>query len=191
MKRALAVLLLLAACSSEKPAATTTTAAQQTKTPPPPNAQQARERIASAPELAEFEFTNAAVSLPVSGARLNAVTRNTAQQLAGAGWLEMDQASGDLTLSDKARNDKRFLLRENGLLDIVPLAKKEMGDVTAVRANPDGTAAADFTWRWIPNEVGASLKSGLEHDRFAATHNATATFIWDGTSWTVLKIDAR
>ena len=97
---------------------------------------------------------------------MNAPTRETAKQLAAAGWLSFDGA-GDLMLADKSRSDKRFILRENGLLDIVPLAKKEMGDVTAVRSNPDGTVNADFNWHWIPNEIGAVFTTGPLHDRFA------------------------
>jgi hypothetical protein len=189
MKRTLIALLLLAACSNE-PAPPTTTAAEQSKTPPP-TAEQARELIAKSSDFGELEFTNAGVTFPVSGAAMSEPARQAAAQLAAAGWLEFD-GSGDIMLTDKSRSDKRFILRENGLLDIVPLAKKEMGTVSAVRMNPDGQAVADFTWRWIANEVGSAFTSGMEHDRFAApSQNATATFIWDGTSWTLLKIEAR
>jgi hypothetical protein len=190
MKRTLAItLLLLAACSNE-PAPPTTTAAEKPSTPPAPDAAQSRTLIESSQALSEHEFTNAAVSIPVSGAVMSEPVREQAKQLAAAGWLDFDGA-GDIMLSDKSRSDKRFLLRENGILDIVPLAKKQMGDVTAVRPNDDGTVAAEFTWKWVPNEVGTSFTSGIVHDRFAATQNATATLMWDGTSWTVLKVDAR
>lgn len=182
-------LVLLAACSNE-PAPPTTTAAEQPKTPPAPAAEQARELIANAPDLAEHQFTNAALSLSVSGASMSPTSRADAKQLAAAGWLEFD-GSGDIMLTEKSRNDKRFLLRENGLLDVVPLARKEIVSVTAMRTNPDGTAVADFTWKWVPNEVGTAFTSGLIHDRFAATHDSSATLMWDGTEWTVLKIDAR
>jgi len=185
-------LLLLAACSSEEPATTTTAAStsaqQEPQTPPPPTAQQARETIAKSGDLGQFEFTNAAISVPVAGSSMNEPTRNLVKQLAAAGWVALD-GHGDLMLTDKSRSDKRFLLRENGLLDVVPLAKKEMGDVTAVRQNPDGTVTADFNWKWIPNEVGASLKSGPEHDRYAAPHTARASLMWNGTEWTVVTID--
>jgi hypothetical protein len=195
MKRTFAIaLLLLAACwlaaCSNEPAPPTTTAAEKPSTPPAPDAQQARTLIESSPALSEHEFTNAAVTIPVSGAVMSAPVREQAKQLAAAGWIDFDGA-GDIMLNDKSRSDKRFLLRENGILDIVPLAKKQMGDVTAVRHNDDGTAAADFTWKWVPNEVGTAFTSGIVHERFAATQNATATLMWDGTNWTVLKIDAR
>lgn len=191
MKRNLAVaLLLLAACGgSEAPIADSSTSATTAAPtpPPPPTAEQAREMIATSAELGEYQFTNAGFTTPTSGAMMSVPVRQSVKELAAAGWLKLDPM-GDVALTEKSRNDKRFLLRPNGLLDIVPLAKKEMGNVTAVRANPDGTATVDFTWRWIANEVGASFKTGLVHDRFAAQHNARATLIWDGTSWSVLSI---
>ena len=91
--------------------------------------------------------------------------------------------SGKVVLTGKSKSDKRFLVRPNGILDIVPLAKKELGEVTAVRMNDDGTAAADFTWTWVPNEVGRTFA-----DRYAGTQQATATLIHDGTSWSILGI---
>lgn len=194
MKRICAVtlvLLVVAACGgSETPIAdqSTATAPAAPAPPPPPSAQQARELIADSPELGEYEFTNAGFTTPVSGATMSEPVRQSVRELAAAGWLELDP-TGDIALTERSRNDKRFLLRPNGLLDIVPLAKKEMGDVTAVRANPDGTATVDFTWRWIANEVGAAFKTGLVHDRFAAQQDGKATLIWDGTSWGVLNIE--
>jgi hypothetical protein len=195
MKRTLAVLATLAtlaalafACSSEQTA--TTTSAASTNAAAPPNAQQARAIIEKSAEYGQHEFTNAAVSFPVAGSSMNAPTRALAKQLSDAGWLSVDGA-GDLMLTEKSRSDKRFLLRENGLLDIVPLAKKEMGEVSAVRVNPDGSVNADFTWRWLPNEVGAAFTTGPVHDRFAATHNATANLMWNGTEWTMIQVESR
>ncbi|MFL6248736.1 MAG: hypothetical protein ACJ74H_22115 [Thermoanaerobaculia bacterium] len=192
MKRFVVLLaLLLAACSSEEPAATNMTgSAEQKPATTPPTPAQARAIIEKSGELAQHEFTNAAVSLPVAGSSMNEPTRNLAKQLAAAGWIAFDGA-GDIMLTDKSRSDKRFLLRENGLLDVVPLAKKQMGDVTAIRSNPDGTVNADFTWRWLPNEVGTAFTSGPVHDRFNATHNATANLMWNGTEWTMITVEAR
>lgn len=189
MRRLLAALLLLAACSNE-PAPPTTTAVEQPKAPPAPTAAEARELIANSPAFSEYEFTNAAVSIPVSGAAMSEPARQTAKQLAAAGWIDFDGA-GDIMLNAKSRNDKRFLLRPNGILDVVPLARKEMGNVSAVRTLGDGQPVAEFSWRWIPNEVGAALSSGMEYDRFAAQQEARATFVWDGTSWSVLSVEAR
>lgn len=189
MKRIAIALLLLAACSNE-PAPPTTTAAEKSTTPPAPSAQQVQTLIANSPALGEHEFTNAAVSIPVSAAVMSDPVRQTAQQLAAAGWIALDD-KGDVMLNEKSRNDKRFVMRENGLLDIVPLARKAMGEVSAVRPEPDGTVTADFTWRWVPNEIGASLTSGIEHERFATTNDARATLMWDGSNWTVLKVDRR
>jgi hypothetical protein len=189
MRRLAIALVLLAACSKEAPPPTTT-ATEPAKAPPAPTVQQAHDLIANAPDLAEHEFTNAALSIPVSGAVMSEPARQQAKQLAAAGWIAID-GSGDIMLTDKSRNDKRFLLRENGILDVVPLAKKELGAVSAVRVSPDGTAVADFSWKWIPNEVGAALTTGLVHDRFSTPHESVATLIWDGSQWSVLKIDSK
>ena len=185
MRRWFVIALLLVACGQEQPATTTTTqitAPQMT----PPGADDARKIIESSPELGDFQFTDAGYSLPVSHSTMNDPQKTAARDLAKAGWIKLDGA-GDVTLSDKARTDKRFLLRPNGILDIVPLAKKEMGEVQAVRANPDGTAAADFTWRWIANEVG----SAFLRTQFEGTRNATATLLVENGEWKVLKIDPR
>lgn len=189
MKRILLILLFTAACTSEKPAIADAEAAKpKPATPPPPTAAQARELIAGSADFGEYEFTNAGFTLPVSGAAMNEPARASARELTAAGWLAMD-TNGDISLTDKSRSDKRFLLRPNGLLDIVPLARKEMGEVTSVRANEDGTVIADFTWRWIANEVGTAFRTGLVRDRFAAEQEGSATLMWDGAAWTTLKIE--
>lgn len=187
MKRTILALVLLVACSAEQPAATTTVEATKPKTPPPPPIAEARELIANSAELGEFEFTNAAFTTPVDLSAASAPVRASANELASAGWIAI---GGDkVALTEKSRHDKRFLLRQNGILDVVPLAKKEMGDVTAVTANADGTASADFSWHWVANEVGAAFKTGVLHDRYSTPRTSKATLIWDGTSWSVLKIE--
>jgi hypothetical protein len=166
MKRLLLALLFVA-CTAEKPAPPP--AAEAPKTPPPPSAEQARELIANAPEFGDYQFTNASVSI----ARRDA----NAEALAKAGWIHFD-ASGNVALSPKAQTDKRFLLRQNGILDVVPLAKKELVAVTAVRG-----ADVEFTWKWVPNEIGT-----LFPDKFAGERKNTATLLWDGANWIVLRI---
>jgi hypothetical protein len=190
MKRTITLLALalLAACSSEKPATTSDAAPQAAA--PPPTAQQAKAIIEKSGEFSQHEFTNAAVSMPINGSAMNAPTKAMAKELAAKGWLELDM-NGDVLLSDKSRSDKRFILRENGLLDIVPLARKEFGDVTAVRTNADGTVNADFGWKWIPNEVGQTFTSGPVHDRFAAPQSATANLMWNGTEWTMISVEKK
>jgi hypothetical protein len=189
MKRALSALLLLlaAACSSDEPPIANEQP-QKPAAPPPPSVQQARDLIANAPEFGEYEFTNASFTTPVSGVAMSEPSRQAVRELAAGGWLMLEN-TGDIALTEKSRNDKRFLLRPNGLLDIVPLAKKEMGAVRGVSPQPDGTAVVDFTWRWIANEVGAAFKTGPVHDRFTAEQDGRATLIWDGTAWSVLKIE--
>ncbi|HEX7828462.1 MAG TPA: hypothetical protein VF787_02340 [Thermoanaerobaculia bacterium] len=187
MKRALVALafLVLAACKAEQPAATATESAKPT-TPPPPSIAETKELIANSATLGEFEFTNAAFTTPVNLATASEPVRASAKELAAAGWISTD--GGTVALTEKSRGDKRFLMRENGILDVVPLAKKEMGDVTAVTPNPDGTASADFTWHWAANEVGKTFKTGMLAERYATPRTSKATLIWDGTSWSVLEI---
>jgi hypothetical protein len=186
MRRLLIAVLLVAGCSQDEPVATP--AAKPTAQPPSHAA--AREVIANAPELGDFEFTSAGWSVITKGSAMGDAARATAKELAAEKWLAFDGA-GDIVLTEKSKADKRFLLRPNGVLDIVPLAKKEMGGVGAVRPLPDGTAEADFTWRWIPNEVGTAFKTGPVHDRFAGEQHATATLMHDGSTWVLLKIERR
>jgi hypothetical protein len=178
--------LLLFACAQEKPAPP----AQSAKTPalPPPTAEQARAIVAESSDFSEYEFTNAAITLPLSATLMNEEMKSEARDLEKAGWLRV--RGGAVELTAKAKSDRRFLARQNGYLDVVPLAKKVFGEVTAVRTNPDGTADADFTWTWSPNEIGAALRSGSAHDRYAAPQQATARLINDGAAWSVLRITA-
>lgn len=189
MRRTLIAFLLLAACTAEQPATDTTTTTAAKQRPAAPTPEEAATLIKGSMEFGEFDFTNAGWTAPVSAARMSEPVRAEAKELAAAGWVALDGA-GDLMLTDKARNDRRFLLRENGLLDVVPLAKKEFGAVEAVR-DREGEVTVDFTWKWLPNEVGTAFRTGPTHDRFAAPQNATATLIHDGTQWTILKIDRR
>lgn len=177
-------LLLFLACSAEQPdAAATATAAAKT---PPPTAAAARELISRSAEFSEHQFTNAGWTAPVTVSSMSAPVREEARDLAAAGWINLD---GEIALNAKSRGDKRFILRPNGLLDVVPLAKKEMGEVVEIRRNADGSVAASFDWKWVPNEVGAAFRKGPVHDRFAAPQRSTATLMWDGTSWTILTIE--
>ena len=98
---------------------------------------------------------------------------------------------GNVVLSERAKNDRRWLVRQNGFTDLVPLAEKELIDVNAVRTNHDGSIAADFGWKWQPNDLGSIFQSGPPAERFVALHEATATLIPDGDGWTVLRITAR
>lgn len=182
MKRFL-ILLLLVACSAEKPAAPPT---PQKPKHAPPSAAEAKQIIESSGDFGEFEFTNAAYTLPMKrSAMLNEPTRAAASDLQNAGWIEI--SGDDVVLATKAKRDRRFLVRPNGYLDIVPLAKKEMGEVSEVRLTDEGVDV-DFNWRWIPNEIGSAFKSGPLRDRYASPQQATATMYHDGTSWGILRM---
>lgn len=168
MKTGAIVLLLLAACAAPepKPAQTSSAGAPAKQTIPPPSAADAQRIIAASAEFSDYEFTNASVTLPM-------------------------KAPLPPYLAGEAKGDKRFLVRPNGYVDIVPLASKELTGVTSVTPNSDGTVSADMTWTWIPNEVGSAFARGPLHDRYAAPQKATARLMWDGSAWTVLRITPR
>ncbi|HUP63643.1 MAG TPA: hypothetical protein VNA69_24875 [Thermoanaerobaculia bacterium] len=186
MRKIALIALFLMACTREEPSAPATASAPPKPAVPPPSAAEARTIIMGSMEFGEFQFTEASYSLPVSGVMMNEPQRKAARDLANAGWVRLE-SSGDVALNDKSRTDRRFLMRPNGLLDIVPLAKKEMGAVQAVRTNDDGTVSADFTWSWIPNEIATTFI----REKYEGTQAATATLMHDGTNWTVLKIVTR
>jgi hypothetical protein len=180
----LLALALLASCSKNAPPPPPAASAEAAA-PAPPAADAAKTLIASSPEFSEYEFTNAAATLPLQRSAMNAPAQQLAADLKSAGWIRFDD-SGAVVLTEKARKDRRILVRPNGFMDLVPLARKELTTVTAVR----GTNI-DFDWRWIPNDLGAAIKSGAVHDRYAAPQHATATLIHDGTAWAVQRITAR
>ena len=189
MRRLLILALLLAACAAEEPTADSSTTVAQKQRPAAPSPAEARTLLEHAPELGEYQFTDAGWTAPVSGAAMSEPVRAEAKELAAAGWIGID-STGDIALNDKSRNDQRFLLRANGILDVVPLAKKQFGDVQAVR-DRDGVVTVDFTWRWIANEVGQAFKTGVTADRFASPKEATAELVHDGTKWTIVQIRPR
>lgn len=188
MKKFIAVVALVClSCGGGETPSTSTVSKPKAKTPPPPTAAEAKTIIENSQDWSEYQFTNAAYTLPMKKSAMNEPAQKAAKDLAAAKWIRF---RGDgVELTEKASTDKRFLVRPNGYVDLVPIAKKEFGTVTAVRANPDGTVAADFDWKWTPNEVGVAFKSGLVKERFDSPQHATAKLMWDGKSWTVLRID--
>jgi len=188
MRHAIFLLLLFAACRAPEPARTTSSAAPAKPAIPPPSAADAQRIVVASPEFSDYEFTNASVTLPMTSPMPPYLAAD-AKQLAAAGWLR--ESAGGIEPAPKAKSDKRFLVRPNGTVDIVPLASKELTAVTGVKPNVDGTVSADFSWKWIPNEVGIAFTRGPLHDRYAAPQTATATLMWDGSAWTVLRITPR
>ena len=186
--RTLALLLtiaLLAACGGEAPAPEVTTTETVKPAAAPPTTEEASTLVASSPAFGDYQFsTGSSFSLPLDASMMNEPARQGAADLENAGWIRID--GGRVTLA-KGDGDKRFLLRPNGFLDVVPLAKKELISVDAVR--PAGAAVeVDFTWRWIPNEVGSSFTRGAVKERFDATHRATAKLQDFGAGWDVMAI---
>ena len=184
-KLLIAIVFVLGACSGEQK--TQTTAAAKPKTPPPPTTAEAKEIVANSPDFSEYQFTNAAYTLPMKKSAMNEPARAAAKDLSAAGLIKF--VGDDLQLTEKSGADKRLIIRPNGYVDLVPIAKKELGEVTTVRPQPDGMILVDFGWKWIPNEVGQAFKSGFVKERFDAPQKATAKLMWDGKSWTILRID--
>jgi hypothetical protein len=189
---AFALALLTAGCGQpeSKPLVTTATATVKPAAAPP-NAEEARELINTSGEFSEYEFTHAAYTLPMAKAAMNPEALKAAADLKAAGWIRFD-GGGRMVLTEKAKNDKRWLVRANDVVDLVPLGRKEVDKVTTFRPLPDGKIEADFDWHWITNEVGSAFQSGPVHDRYAGHDlHATATLMHEGSSWTVLKIVGR
>jgi hypothetical protein len=184
MKNALVLFCLLPiACSRpEVPAASAPKPALQLPTPT-----EARAIIESSAEFPDFQFTYASWSVPLRKDAQNEATKKTVNELRAGAWLGYD-GDGNVILADKARNDKRFLVRPNGTLDVVPLAKKHLVSVTSIE--PKGEeAVATFVWLWEPNEIGALLKSGLLPMQYAAPHRARATLMQSDGKWIVQLIE--
>ena len=187
MRTALCVFLLLVlACGGETArtdTATTTPAGHAAAAPPPPpSADEARTLVAGSPEFSEYQFTHAAYSLPLQQSAMAAPARDVARDLAKAGWIGVDGA-GTVVLTDKAKTDKRFIVRPNGVVDIVPLARKEFLAVESVETAPDGAPLVHFRWEWVPNEIGK-----LFGPRYEGEQHATATLMRYGSEWAVLRI---
>ena len=183
-------LVIAMGCGGPEPTASQTAggARPAAASPSPPTMDDARALVEGSPEFSEYQFTNAAYTLPLSRAAMNAPALEVANQLKAAKWIGFDGA-GNVVLTEKARADRRFLVRQNGVVDIVPLAKKEFLGVEAVV--PGAEPAVDFRWKWVPNEIGASIKSGALNERYAGEKLARATLLRSGEAWTVLKIEPK
>ena len=180
---ALVFALISLACGSPTPSITIKEAPAP-PAPPPPSIEQATTIITSAPELSDYQFTRAAYSLPMKRSAMNEPARAAAAVLRKAGWISF--SSDQVVLTEKAANDKRFIVRQNDVIDLVPLAKKEFIGVTAVRSSAAAEPLIDFEWKWIPNEIGV-----LFPNRYDGTQRATATLLRDGSAWVVLRIEER
>jgi hypothetical protein len=192
MRVALSLLLLLslAACgTSETPADSTATAgAEPAAVAAPPTADEAKTLIAGSAAFGDYQFsTGSSFSLPVQESMMNAPARAGAKDLEKAGWIRVRNGRVELA---KGEGDRRFLVREGGFIDIVPLAKKEFLEVQEVRTEGD-KVMVDFTWRWIANEVGESFTEGLVKERFESTHAATAELRDYGSGWEVYMISKK
>ncbi|MGZ7039467.1 MAG: hypothetical protein ACXVJO_14935, partial [Thermoanaerobaculia bacterium] len=129
--------MLLVACGGSEQQTTTTTS--ETASAPkaaPPSAAEAKQIIGSSPDFSDYEFTNAAFTLPMLRSSMTPPVASVANDLVRAGWIDIP--GNTVVLTAKSKSDRRFIVRPNGFLDIVPIAKKELGEVTNVRPNVDG-----------------------------------------------------
>lgn len=175
MRRLLFITMFIVACSKPEPAPQP----KKEALPTPPTAAAAQELIANAPEFGDYQFTNAAFTFAQKKSVMSPLMLDGAKRLTAANWIRLE--GEDVVLTDKAKSDKRFLVRPNGFIDVVPLAKKEMIGVSGVKQQPDGLVLADFTWKWAPNEIGSVLGQPTVGEQ-----KSTAKLMWDGTAWTVL-----
>ncbi|MHB0969750.1 MAG: hypothetical protein ACYC7A_16190 [Thermoanaerobaculia bacterium] len=186
--------LILAGCggASESPGPATETAAAPASAAPPsvalPSAADAAKIIGDSAEWSDYQFTYSSWSFQLGTPIAHPTTRQLAEDLATAGWLRVTP-DGMIELTAKAKSDKRFLVRSNNSLDIVPMAKKELVGVTSVDANSDGTARADVRWKWVANEVGSSFRSGFIKERYDAPQVAIATLEPAESGWKVRSVE--
>lgn len=176
MKRLLLIALFAFACSKPEPVAPV--AKKAAALPAPPSAAQAQELIANAPDFGDYKFTNAAFTIATKKSAMSPAMMGAAKKLAAAKWLRID--GDDVSV---AKPDPRILVRPNGYIDVVPLAKKEMLGVTSVKQQPDGVVLAEFKWKWVPNELGTAIGQPVTTEQ-----TGTAKLMWDGTAWMVLSI---
>jgi hypothetical protein len=183
MRRLILIALLAAACGGGEKHATTAIAPARPPAPHRacPSATDAQGIVEASSDFGELDFTQAAVTIPTKKSAMNPPQLDNAKRLATAGWLKLDRDEVVLT---KGKGDPRFNVRPNGFIDIVPIAKKKLISASNVRSTSDG-CQADIKWAWVPTEVGAPFK---QSDLFVPTHNATATLMWDGANWTMLRI---
>ncbi|HUO84956.1 MAG TPA: hypothetical protein VM534_07580 [Thermoanaerobaculia bacterium] len=182
-------LLLLSAVTGCQPEAdpTPVPAAPDSAAPPLPTVEQARTLIANDPQFGEFDFTWAAISLPLSVDRMHQEAGAHAESLRSAGWIQFED--GEIVLTEKALEDRRFIVRPNGFLEIVPLARKELLEIIEVRETEGENAVVELSWRWETNEIGQLLREGAAAQRFAATHRAKATLMPGAGGWQVLILE--
>jgi len=183
---AILLLTLAGGCGGHEPASTSKVAVPPPRLLAPPTLPEAQTIVASSPEFSDYEFTNAAFTLAMTGSAMSVEQRAAARDLAAAGWLRRNGDAFELT--QKSRSDRRWLVRPNGTTDLVPLASKEVVEATAMQTGADGNPQVAFTWRWIPNEIGSAFVSGPVHERFSIPHGARATLLRDGANWSVLRI---
>ncbi|MGA7614710.1 MAG: hypothetical protein WBX15_05950 [Thermoanaerobaculia bacterium] len=146
--------------------------------------------ILAAPEWSDYDFSEAAWTLPMDRPIENPITLQMAKDLQAAGWIVLESTQR-IALTTRALNDRHFIARPSGVVEMVPMAVKEFDGVETVRPAEDGNVAVDFKWHWNPNAVGASFKSGFLHDRYTTPREGTAILQPSNGKWKVWLIQDK
>lgn len=154
----------------------------------PPTKAEATQIVGDSAEWSDYQFTYSSWSFQLGTPVAHPTTRQLVDDLVVAGWLRMTKG-GVVELTERAKTDKRFLVRANNSLDIVPMAAKELVGVTSIKSEPDGAARAEVRWKWVPNDVGASFRSGFIKERYDAPQVAVATLERANGAWRVRKVE--
>lgn len=154
----------------------------------PPTEAEAMQIVGDSAEWSDYQFTYSSWSFQLGTPIAHPTTRQLVDDLVAAGWLRVTKA-GMIELTEKAKTDKRFLVRATNSLDIVPMAKKELVGVTSVTLEPDGVVRAEVRWKWVANDVGASFRSGFIKERYDAPQVAVATLENANGAWRVRKVE--
>lgn len=175
-----------AGSSSEASATDTSTTAPRRPRLPDPSMDEAKALIESSPTFGTYQFSKDAVSIPLQKSLLTDANREATEDLVKAGWLRFHR--DEILLTPKAKKDKRFLVRDNGFVDVVPLAKKELVSVDAIGHDQEGSPTVEFTWHWIPNDIAKAFHGKLA-TRFSSTYHARATLLEMNGKWDILTIN--
>ena len=147
---------------------------------------EAKALIESSPTFGTYQFSKDAVSIPLQKSLLTDANREVTEDLVKAGWLRFHR--DEILLTPKAKKDDRFRVRDNGFVDVVPLAKKELVSVDSIGHDQEGSPTVDLTWHWIPNDIGKAFHGKLA-TRFSSTYHARATLLEMNGKWDILTIN--
>lgn len=154
----------------------------------PPTIEEARSIVEGSQPLAQYKFSDAAITIPMRSQMLGDNMRAAIVDLERTGWIGFDQ-EGNVAITTKALQDNRFIVRQGETLDIVPVASKRFGEILDVGTDAAGDPYIDFSWGWAPNEIGASFQSGYFYDRYSGTYYGRAKLVRAPEGWRIYTIE--